>query len=195
MTTDEVKQKILDYAYGCGIDPGVALAQAQTESGLNPSAYNPNDPGGGAKGLMQFTSPAWSQWGYGPFDNAFDIDYNLAAWCAYMGYLLNLFNWDYQKALAAYNGGPGHFTNPARYGPPSQAALAYGQKIAAAASYAPGAGSPGAPGAPIDSTVALNGSGASGANGGGGNGAGGLGLSAIVLIAAAGLALIIYSRD
>lgn len=108
MNTDDIKVLIAQYAQWCGIDPAIAIAQAQKESELNPNAFNPNDPGGGAKGLMQFTSPAWAQYGAGDFSNAFDVYANLNAWCAYMSSLLSKYGGDYTKALQAYNGGSGN---------------------------------------------------------------------------------------
>jgi soluble lytic murein transglycosylase-like protein len=182
MTTDEIKQAVIDYAYGCKIDPGVALAQAARESAnfRQDVIFGPYEGGDRERGLMQFTPDTWAMYGTGSFDNAFDIDYNLSAWCAYMQYLLNLFNWDYQKALTAYNGGPGHLTNPAKYGGPSQAAISYGQQLAAQAWYT------------ADSTVATNGG--NGGGGGDGNGAPDSGLSPWLIAGAVGLALVIYMR-
>lgn len=127
MDTSDVIALITQYANTCGIDPSVAIAQAQRESQLNPNAYNPNDPGGGAIGLMQFTSSAWAQYGAGDFSNAYDIYANLNAWCAYMSSLLSQFGGDYTKALQAYNGGPGNVIK----GTVSLAAQQYASKILA----------------------------------------------------------------
>ncbi|MBO0719224.1 MAG: lytic transglycosylase domain-containing protein [Blastocatellia bacterium] len=172
MTTDEITQLIQQYANDCGIDPGIAVAQAQKESQLNPNAFNPNDPGGGAKGLMQFTSPAWAQWGAGSFDNAFDIYANLNAWCAYMQWLLARYNGDYTKALQAYNGGPRGVDN----GIVSPAAQAYAAAIVPAFSG----------GATI----------AAGNGGGGGNGGGApSSMPAWLIVGAIGLAAVLFMRD
>src|SRR5262252_718673 len=121
LTTDQIKQKIVDYANGYGIDPGLALAQAQRESGFNPCAVGSV----GERGLMQFTEATWASYGNGSFDNAFDVDYNLTAWGDYLSTLLGTFSGDYQKALQAYNGGPGHVQN----GTVSSAAQGYAQAI------------------------------------------------------------------
>src|SRR5882672_1806682 len=144
MTTDEIKTLVLQKASEWGIDPGVALAQIQRESGFNPRAVGSS----GERGLAQFMPGTWAQYGSGSFDNAFDPSMNLDAWGYYMTTLLGQFGNGYTQALTAYNGGPGHLTAPGRYGPPSSAAVAYGQALAAQSSYdvtAP-AGSPNQPG-------------------------------------------------
>src|SRR5215475_1100576 len=97
MTTDEIKQLIAQYATDCGIDPGVAIAQAQRESGFRQDViFGPTESsdGLGCRGLMQFCSGAWSQYGVGDFSNAFDIYSNLDAWCAYMQSLLARYSGD-----------------------------------------------------------------------------------------------------
>lgn len=127
MTIDQVKQLVLQKAAQYGIDPGVAFAQISRESGFNPRAVGSS----GERGLAQFMPGTWARFGSGPFDNAFDPELNLNAWGGYMTYLLGLFGGDYQKALTGYNGGEGHLTNPQKYGPPSAAALEYGQTLAA----------------------------------------------------------------
>lgn len=106
MTTDEIKSLIIDYANGAGIYPEIALAQAQRESN-----FNPNRTGGdGERGLMQILPATWPRFapaGVG-FDQAFDPDYNLSAWAAYMTWLLTRYNWNYTLALEGYNGGEGN---------------------------------------------------------------------------------------
>jgi soluble lytic murein transglycosylase-like protein len=179
MTTDEIKQLVIQYAGYCGIDPGVAIAQAQRESGFNPNAFNPNDPGGGAKGLMQFTSGAWAQYGAGSFDNAFDIYANLDAWCAYMIDLLNQFGGDYTKALQAYNGGPGNVQK----GKVSIAAQNYAAAIVASYGTI----------APTGDTVAQAASNGGGAGDGGGRGSG---MAPWLVIGAVGLLAVVFlARD
>ena len=121
LTVDQIKQKITDYANGYGIDPGLALAQAQRESGFNPCAVG----AAGERGLMQFTEATWATYGQGSFDNAFDVDYNLTAWGNYLSTLLGMFGGDYSQALQGYNGGPGHVQN----GTVSTAAQGYAQAI------------------------------------------------------------------
>jgi soluble lytic murein transglycosylase-like protein len=125
----DYRQLVIDKANQYGINPNIALAQIQRESGFNPRAVG----GAGERGLAQFTQGTWSDWGSGSFDNAFDPETNLDAWGRYMVYLLGLFGGDYVSALTAYNGGPGHLTNPGKYGPPSYAARAYAQAVYAQA--------------------------------------------------------------
>lgn len=124
---DQLVSLVQDYAYGAGIDPAIAVAQAQRESGFNPNAVGSS----GERGLMQIMLATWARFGVGDFDNAFDPDANLTAWGEYMKYLLNLFDWDMAKALIAYNGGEGHLLNPGKYGGPSQRAQTYASEILA----------------------------------------------------------------
>jgi soluble lytic murein transglycosylase-like protein len=134
MTTEEIKQLVISKANQYGINPGIALAQIQRESGFNPRAVG----GYGERGLGQFMRATWDRFGSGPFDNAFDPVMNLDAWGNYMVYLMALFNGSYLKALTGYNGGEGHLTNPEKYGPPSAAAQAYAQAIYSQAGFGPG---------------------------------------------------------
>lgn len=130
-TKPQLEQLIIDYANGYGIDPAVAVAQLKRESAnyRDDVVYGPFVGAAGEKGLSQFTPATWQRFGNGPHSNAYEPEYALTAWGAYMTYLLNLFNWDYYKALVGYNGGEGHLTNPQRFGTPSVAALKYGSEI------------------------------------------------------------------
>ena len=127
MTKTELQNIVIDYAYGYGIDPQIALAQISQESGFNPLTNGSS----GEKGMAQFMPGTWQRFGYGSFDNAYDPNYAMWAWGEYMSYLLNLFGWDYQKALIGYNGGEGHLLDPSRYGPPSSRAQNYAKTILA----------------------------------------------------------------
>jgi soluble lytic murein transglycosylase-like protein len=131
MTTDEIKALVISKANQYGINPGIAFAQIQRESGFNPRAVGSS----GERGLGQFMPGTWARFGSGAFDNAFDPVMNLDAWGNYMVYLMGLFNSDYLKALTGYNGGEGHLTDPARFGPPSTAARAYAQAIYSQAGF------------------------------------------------------------
>lgn len=131
---EQLRNLVVDYAEGAGIDPQIALVQIKRESGFNPDAVG----GLGERGLAQFTRGTWQRFGFGlSFDAAFDPDYNLAAWAEYMKYLLGLFDYDYERALIAYNGGEGHLLDPGRFGPPSAAARRYAREILAAAGTMP----------------------------------------------------------
>lgn len=125
-------QTVTDAAYAIGVPVEIALAQAQRESGFNDRAVGRD----GERGLMQPLPSTWAgvMSGYS-FDQAFDPATNLLFWQRYFGQLLNMFGWDYQKALIAYNGGPGHLTNPGKYRPPSSAAINYANSILNAAGW------------------------------------------------------------
>lgn len=101
---------IQDYAWGAGIEPAIAIAQLDRESAhfADNVVYGPRTGTSGERGLAQFMPGTWADFGVGSFDKAFDPDYALTAWGSYMTYLLNLFDWDYSKALMGYNGGPGN---------------------------------------------------------------------------------------
>jgi|SRR5215469_1444579 len=107
MTTQDIRQLVVDYAYGCSINPNVALAQINQESGFNPSAVGAD----GERGIAQFMPGTWDRFGSGSFDNAPDVNLSLDAWCAYMQFLLSRYNYNYKLALQGYNGGEGHVDN------------------------------------------------------------------------------------
>lgn len=122
MTKPELQQLVIDYANGYGIDPQIALAQAQRESGFNAGAVGSS----GERGLMQIMPGTWQRFSQGVgFDQAFDPEYNLTTWGNYMVWLLSRYGWDYQKALEGYNGGEGHVDR----GDVSQAAQNYAVSI------------------------------------------------------------------
>jgi soluble lytic murein transglycosylase-like protein len=184
MTTDEIKQLVAQYASYCGIDPGVALAQAQRESGFRQDViFGPTESadGLGCRGLMQFCKGTWAQYGAGSFDNAFDIYANLDAWCALMQALLSQFGGDMKSALMAYNGGPKWVLQ----GTPSVMAQKYASAILAQAPTMPIPDITGA-------TVASNGG---GGGDGSGNGGGGVSVAPWLIIAAVGLVVVFMARD
>lgn len=105
MSKAELQQLVIDYAYGYGIDPAIALAQIRRESNFNPNAVGAD----GERGLAQILPSTWPEASMGlPWANAFDPETNLTAWGNYMQSLLNRYGWDYNRALMAYNGGPGN---------------------------------------------------------------------------------------
>ena len=81
-----------------GLPPGLLEAVAQVESGFNPSAVS----SAGAQGLMQFMPATAAGLGVDPFDPESAID----GAARYLSSHLERFG-SIEKALAAYNAGPG----------------------------------------------------------------------------------------
>ena len=86
-----------------GLNPGLALAVATQESGLNPNATSR----AGAQGVMQLEPATAQQYGV---TNPFDPVQNITAGVKYLLSLLSEFGGDLGKALAAYNWGPENVT-------------------------------------------------------------------------------------
>ena len=82
-----------------GIDPDFVASVVKVESGFNPSAISPK----GARGLMQLMPQTAASFGV---ENAFDPAANIEAGTRYLRQLLELYDGDAVKALAAYNAGP-----------------------------------------------------------------------------------------
>jgi soluble lytic murein transglycosylase-like protein len=126
MTTEEIKQLVVAKANQYGIDPNIALAQMQRESGWRQDViFGPFVGGAGERGISQFTPATWKDYGSGPHTNAYNPELALDAWGRYMIALIAMFNGDYLKALQGYNGGPGNVQR----GTVSAAAKAYAQAI------------------------------------------------------------------
>jgi soluble lytic murein transglycosylase-like protein len=81
------------------LDPDLVNSVIRAESGFNIHAVSPK----GAQGLMQLMPQTATQLGV---SNAFDPQANVAGGARYLRELLERYNFDLIKALAAYNAGP-----------------------------------------------------------------------------------------
>jgi soluble lytic murein transglycosylase-like protein len=82
-----------------GLDPGVFERQIQQESGFNPGARSP----AGALGVAQIMPATARGWGVNPLNPSQALDAaarNMARYVQQFG--------SYEKALRAYNAGPGN---------------------------------------------------------------------------------------
>ena len=81
------------------LDPDLVNSVIHAESGFNVRAVSPK----GAQGLMQLMPSTAGQLGV---KNAFDPEANVGGGTQYLRQLLEQYNFDLVKALAAYNAGP-----------------------------------------------------------------------------------------
>ncbi len=80
------------------VDPRLAAAIAQTESGGNQEAVSP----AGAVGVMQLMPETAAGLGVNPYDK----QQNIEGGVKYLRQMMDTFGGDVQKAIAAYNAGP-----------------------------------------------------------------------------------------
>jgi soluble lytic murein transglycosylase-like protein len=118
------------------LDPRLVKSVMLVESGFNPGAVSPK----GARGLMQLMPETASRHGA---RNVHDPAQNIAAGTRYLSHLLNLFDGNLEKSLAAYNAGEGAV---ARYGgiPPYDETRNYVRRALTAYYGTPYAGGSGA---------------------------------------------------
>ena len=96
---EKIEQMIREVSDRYRVDPALVRAVIQTESNWNSSAISRK----GARGLMQLVPGTAQQLGV---NNAFDPKQNLDGGVRYLHSLLERYNGDLDKALAAYNAGP-----------------------------------------------------------------------------------------
>ena len=104
-TSEQLKAIARQKAREFGVNENIFLRLIQKESGWNPRARSSV----GAEGLGQLMPPTAKGLGV---SNAYDPVQNLTGSARYLGQQLKRFG-SYEKALAAYNAGPG---NVERYG-------------------------------------------------------------------------------
>jgi Transglycosylase SLT domain len=103
------------------LDPDLINSVIHAESGFNPRAVSPK----GAKGLMQLMPKTSTELGV---SNAFDPQANVEGGTRYLRELLERYDFDLIKALAAYNAGPER-VEQYRGVPPYQETRAYVARI------------------------------------------------------------------
>ena len=82
-----------------GVDPNLLAAQGWAESNFNPDAVSP----AGAQGIAQFMPGTAAEYGIDPMNPVQAID----GQARYMANMLERYDGDVARALAAYNAGPG----------------------------------------------------------------------------------------
>jgi len=98
-TEDSVTNLIAGAAWRYQVDPDFVASVVKAESDFNPQAVSAK----GAQGLMQLMPQTATGLGV---DNAFDPAANVEGGTKYLRQLLDQYNGDAAKALAAYNAGP-----------------------------------------------------------------------------------------
>ena len=96
---DLIRDSIAIAASRHQIDPDFVASVVKAESGFNPAAVSPK----GAQGLMQLMPQTAAKLGV---ENALDPAANVEGGTKYLRQLLDQYDGDAVKALAAYNAGP-----------------------------------------------------------------------------------------
>lgn len=94
----KIKEIAKDHALKNGISPSLVNAVIKVESDFNPNAVSEK----GASGLMQLMPSVLKQLG---IPNPFNVEDNIQGGISILKNLLQKYDWDLKKALAAYNAG------------------------------------------------------------------------------------------
>jgi len=129
--TDPIDRIVQEAAQRHKVDPALVKAVISTESGWNPQAVSRK----GAVGLMQLIPDTAERFGVG---NAFDPAQNVEGGTTYLKWLLDRYNGDLTKTLAAYNAGE-HAVDLSRGVPRYRETQQYVQKVTHAY-FQPGSG-------------------------------------------------------
>jgi soluble lytic murein transglycosylase-like protein len=97
---DPIDRIVQESAQRHKVDPALVKAVISTESGWNPNAVSRK----GAEGLMQLIPETAERFGVG---NPLDPAQNVEGGTTYLKWLLDRYNGDLRKTLAAYNAGEG----------------------------------------------------------------------------------------
>lgn len=100
------EESIVKYSEKYGLDKYLVMGVISAESRFSENAVSPKS----AKGLMQLKDDTayWCAEKYGIEGEFYEAEVNIEIGCAYLRYLLDLFNHDTENALAAYNAGQGN---------------------------------------------------------------------------------------
>lgn len=97
---DSVQGMLVEAAKKYGVDSDLVLSLANAESGYRTDAISPV----GAVGVMQLMPETAKELGV---KDSFDAKQNIDGGVRYLKQMLDMFGGDKEKALAAYNAGPG----------------------------------------------------------------------------------------
>ncbi|MBP8081987.1 MAG: lytic transglycosylase domain-containing protein [Spirochaetes bacterium] len=99
LSKDDIENLIEKISIKEGVSPSLVKAVVENESSYNTMAVSPK----GAMGLMQLMPETAKELGV---NDSFSAEENIEGGVKYLKGLLNKYQWDYKKALAAYNAGP-----------------------------------------------------------------------------------------
>lgn len=97
VTTDDIKQNIINQAKTMGVEPAIVLSIAKTESGFNQAAKG----SGGHIGVFQLSKATAKNMGLDPYN----LDDNIKGGIMYYKKMYDIFG-SMELAVAAYNVGP-----------------------------------------------------------------------------------------